>query len=88
MHTYSRKDCKLVIQAKNLPFQIVKLGGMFRLRVNFSDKTVAIKSWDDLYAEISEIPDPLVDRDVLVPAGVEVRDPKTMTDADFAPAAS
>jgi hypothetical protein len=81
VHNYRRKDCEDLIHAKHLKYQIVSIGGIDRLRVNFSDKTTVIKSWDDLYATLFAIeaaPDPLV------PEGVQVQDPKQMTDADFA----
>jgi hypothetical protein len=80
-HTYNRRDCEEAIHAKKLPYRIVKVAGIFRLRTNFSNRLINFGDWDKLYAEISSIntePSPLVLE------GVEVRDPKTMIDADFA----
>ena len=81
MHTYTHNDCKALIAAKKLPYQIVKIGGMFGLRVNFSEQIIPIKSWEELYEDISAIP---TEPETLAPADAEVIDPKTMTDADFA----
>jgi hypothetical protein len=77
-HEYKKSDCKFLIAAKKLPLQIVKIGGIDRLRNG--TETHVITSWDTLYANISKIPD-------LNPAhkvAVEKIDPKGMTDEELA----
>lgn len=57
-HTYNRKDCKALIEAKNLPFDLTKIGGIDRLvplQPNVST-TLAITNWDELYSWLSAQP--------------------------------
>jgi hypothetical protein len=76
-HTYKKSDCKFLIQAKNLPVQIISIGGIDRLR-NGSE-THVITSWDTLYANLSAMPNSNAGKVV-----VEKIDPKGMTDEEIA----